>query len=72
MDVFEEGINFVRQNYDQLTKEYDGKFIAVLKDKVVADDKKIKNLIEKLHRKGINPKETFIEYISRKKVAMIV
>jgi len=72
MKVFEKAANFVRENYDKLVELYDGKFIAVLEDKVVAEDKEIEKLLEKLRKKGINPTETFIEYITRRRTAIII
>jgi len=51
-----------------LTEEFDNKFVAIENEKVVESDKNIKNLVEKLKAKDIDPTITVVQFVSKTKI----
>ncbi|MEB2835670.1 MAG: DUF5678 domain-containing protein [Desulfurococcales archaeon] len=56
----------------RLPKEYRGKFIARLDDKIVAVGDSIKEVKEALRRRGIDPRYAVIDYVPEEDVIFII
>lgn len=57
---------WVQENFQQLRKDIEGKFIAVKNKEIVASALNRKDLCDKLKEKKIDPSEVLIEFIPPK------
>jgi len=59
------------KNYDELINIYDGKFIAIYKQKVIDSHEDVGRLVEKIEKKY--PLDSVsIEYVSKEKLQLIL
>ncbi|MFH1182105.1 MAG: DUF5678 domain-containing protein [Candidatus Woesearchaeota archaeon] len=57
-------------NFNGLFKHYPDKFIAVCDRKVIDADDKIQVLIEKVKKKGLDPSEVAVKFVSKMKMVL--
>lgn len=63
---------FLKENYSKLREKYPDKFIAIKKNKVIADGADIDTVKKKLEKKGEDPAITTIEFIHKKGTIVIL
>ncbi len=68
---FGEDSRWLRENKDDLRKEYKNQFVAVKDKDVIAADADLKKLVEKLRKDGIDTSSIVIEFISEKPIRVI-
>ena len=70
---YEENAKWVSSNYEQLKKEFNGEWIAVLENAVVDHDADLAKLVKRLrkqHTKVYN--EMAVEYVTTKELDLIL
>ena len=60
----EREIEWLDQNFEMISKEYDQKFVAIKEGKVVAIGTDMEEIIKNLKAKKIDPSVTLIKFIS--------
>ena len=66
-EQYQKDFNWIAENYDNLKKDYGEKFIAVFKNKIIADDYDYNILLKKLKDKDKKISSTcIINFISTK------
>lgn len=69
---FDESVKWFEENYNSLKKKYDGNYVAVDDRKVVGYNTDLRKLVKNLKHEGIDPRNTLIEYVTNKKVELIL
>jgi hypothetical protein len=60
------------ESYERLVEKYDGMFVAIYKQKIVAFDEDPGKLREKILAKGLSLATVMVEYVSRKPLEFIL
>jgi len=68
----ERNSRWFEENYERLVEKYDGMFIAIYKQEIVAFDEDPGKLREKILAKGLSPMTVMIEYASKKPLEFIM
>jgi len=69
---FGRDIEWLIKNYDKILEEYEGKWVAVYKEKIIEYDEDLDILIKKLRMKGLKPEIMVIEYITSEEIEAIL
>ena len=64
LNKFDQDIEWFKENQKKLEKEYDNNFIAVSERKIVAFDKDLDSLLNKLKGLKLDPSNMFIRFVS--------
>ena len=71
IEILNESIKFVEENFEELQKRYPNEFIAVRGNKVLAHAKNPKTLLKRLEKKGEDLVNVLIEFIPERGVSVI-
>lgn len=72
LDNSADNLIWFQQNLKKLLLEYEGHFIAIKDQKIVASANNVDFLIKKLDSEGIDSSEVLIEYLPPKNVIVIL
>jgi len=67
----DENWSWFEKHYDDLVEKFDGKFVAIYKQRVVDHDKEMSKLMKRIESK-YPPDCVFVEFVSREKLTMIL
>jgi len=56
---------WMEKNIVSLKQKYDNEFIAIHAEDVLAHDRDLDKLLQKVAKKGLNPAEALVEFISK-------
>jgi hypothetical protein len=68
----EEDKDWVNKNYERLREKFEKQFIAVKNKEVIANDKDLEKLLEKIRSTGNDPAFVQIEFILEKGIVLIL
>jgi len=71
LELEKEG-EWLQSKYNELRYKFGDQFVAVKDEKIIANGKDIKNVIEKVKKAGEDPALTLIEFIFKNKVELIL
>jgi len=63
LESFENDNKWLNLNFEEIQKTYPNKFVAIKKSKIIDSDRKSKELINRLDKKGLSVARTVIEFI---------
>ena len=75
LPLFEEherNSEWFKKNYQHLVEKYDGMFVAIHKQEIIAFDEDPGKLREKILARGLNPMTVMVEYVSKKPLEFIL
>jgi Family of unknown function (DUF5678) len=67
LNVLDNDVRWLHNNYDNLLKEHNDEFVAIKKENVIGYDKDLEKLKEKLKEAGIKPSEVLVDFMRQKK-----
>lgn len=68
----ESDIDWVAKNFERLSHEYEGKYIAVKEEHVVADSDDFEELLRMLRERGVDPRSVYVDSIAPRSFACIL
>jgi len=68
----ERNSRWFEENYEHLVEKYDGMFVAIYKQEIVAFDEDPGKLREKILAKGLSLMTVMVEYVSKKPLEFIL
>jgi len=63
---------WLQENYNEIQEEHEKQFVAISEKKVIASDKNIDKVVEKVKKIGKDPAFILIEFIPEKGVILIL
>lgn len=63
-------LDWFAKNIKTVKEKFDGQFIAFDNEKVIAHDKDLTNLLEKLKKDGKDPSQVVIQFVSKIKMVL--
>ena len=72
IEEFQKNIKWYYLHFGQLLKDYRDMFVAIANESVVAGDKDIVKLRNKVDKKGIDITSVYVDYVSHKPLDMIL
>jgi len=70
--VFEQSRSYIDSNREKLLKQYPNRWIAVHKEKVLAADKNLRNLIGALRKSGTPLEQVAVELLVNEKTPILL
>ena len=70
--VFEQSQSYIDSNREKLLRQYPNRWIAVHKEKVLASDKDLRNLIATLRRSGTYLEQVAVELLTSEKTPILL
>ena len=64
--------DWLQENYAKIQEKHEKEFVAVSDKEVIASDKNIEKVIEKVKKMGKNPAFVLIEFIPKKGLILIL
>ena len=72
LEKFERDSKWFSENYDELKKKYEGKFVLIKNSRVVASGNNMKEIKQKAEKEGIDLSKSVVEFISSVETAIII
>ena len=72
LEVFEKAEEWFNRHLDELRKKYEGMFVAVKGETVVAVDESLEKLLRRLEEMGEDPSSVYIASLPARDVAFIL
>lgn len=70
--VFEQSRSYIDSNREKLLKRYPNRWIAIHKEKVLAADKDLRNLISALRKSGTPLEQVAVELLTNEKTPVLL
>ena len=70
--VFEQSRSYIDSNREKLLKQYPNRWIAVHKEKVLASDKDLRNLIATIRKTGTHLEQVAVELLTSEKTPILL
>jgi len=70
--VFEQSRSYIDSNRDKLLKQYPNRWIAVHKEKVLATDKDLQNLVGIIRKSGVRLEHVAVELLTSEKTPILL
>lgn len=71
LEEYEKEATWFKENYEELLREYEGKYVAIYRQRVVQFDENFDSVIEKVSR-NYPLDRVYIDFVTKEKLSLIL
>lgn len=71
LEEYEKEARWFRENYEELLREYEGKYVAIYRQRIVQFDENFDTVIEKVSR-NYPLDRVYIDFVTKEKLSLIL